>query len=521
MEIIKMKSTLAMLNDLFQHADGKETIRIYSRSRHEDHQVKWLLQEENLRKIIRRFPAGDLYLSFNTFKNTGKSGSAAKDALFNVYNFCIDVDYKAGIDRNVPVEQAISCITELWNHSIGNLIPMPSYIEYGNQFRLIYCIKGHLGTDRQFQAIELVAKKIVHALNSYSDFDFHAEMQPLSSYIRFPGSINMKKNTGQPAIQFMKVCPVIDGYEIDMDARKTLGEYMDEVLGEWEKPGWYEQWKKSDKKKKHIRSLKELNHSRMEDITKIQRYYIKEGEIGYRDKLCFAYYIHAKQYFDKPEDAINALAKFNQAFPHPLSDGKLQNCICTAVRKNYSIKSTTLLDFLSITPELADELGLNLRTKASGNADYCRAYRLRKKKAKKKKGQLRCQKTKKVKKSIVSMRKHRVPTSRIAAALGLSTKTVERYISVLMKEGRLLRMSVVKKCEEIINSKKETHIPYPTAGTGSPDQRGDQLQAFAKSIETIGRAYTSACMSGKSEAQFFREMELFDAAYQASWLGEE
>lgn len=509
-----MKSTMSVLKDLFKHANKKEAIRIYSKSRnrHEDHQIKWLLQEENLQKTIKRFPAGDLYISFNTFKNTGhkkKSGSAARNALFNVYNFCIDVDYKTGTDRNVPVEQAISCITGLWDSSLGNLIPMPSYIEYGNQFRLIYCIKGHLGTERQFRAVELVAKRIVHILNSCPDFDFHAEIQPLNSYIRFPGSINMKKNilhhspdAARPVIRFMKVRPVIDGYEIDMDPRKTLGEFMDEVLGDWEKPDWYEKWKGSDKKekKKHIGSLKELNGSRMENIKKIQEYYIKEGEIGWRNKLCFAYFIHAKQYFDAPEAASAALCDFNQAFSHPLSDGKLQNCICTAIHKDYRMKSATLLDFLSITSELADTLQLNLRANASsGNVDYCRAYRIRQKKAKKRRGQMRSQKTEKIKKNIIAMRKHQVSAGRIAAVLGLSTKTVERYISVLMKEGRLLRMKVVQKCDEIINSKKEA-------------QGNEFLRTFVGSIETVGRAFTA---SGKTEAQLIREMELFNAAYRA------
>ncbi len=509
---IREENTLSVLNDLFQYADKKETVRIYSRNRHENHQVKWLLQGENLQKTIRRFPAGDLYISFNTFKNTSrKAKSATKNALFNVYNFCIDVDYKAGIDRNVPIEQAIFCITELWNSSFGNSIPMPSYIEYGNQFRLIYCIKGHLGTERQFQAIELVAKKIVHILNSCPDFDYHAEMQPLNSYIRFPGSFNMKKNAEQPIIRFMKVCPVIDGYEIDMDTRRTLGEYMDEVLGEWEKPDWYEQWQKSDKKKKkkHTRSLKELNHSRMEDITKIQKYYIKEGEIGHRDKLCFAYYLHAKHYFDKPDAAIAALHAFNQAFPCPLSDGKLENCICTAIHKNYRMKSTTLLEFLDITSELADVLGLNLTTSVN-NADRCKAYRIRQKKAKKRRGQLRSQKTEKIKKNIIAMRKHRVPTGRIAVTLGLSIKTVERYIAVLIKERRLLKMKVVKKCDEIIQSKqKDSTVP------SSEEEKF--LRDFVRSVEIIGRA----CTSEKTEAQIVRELELFDAAYRVSGLAGE
>ncbi len=503
MEIREMENTMSVLNDLFRGADKKESIRIFSKSRnrYENHQVKWLLQEENLRNTIRRFPAGDLYISFNTFKNTGrikKRGSAARDTLFNVYNFCIDVDYKAGIDRNMPVEEAISCITALWDDSFGNSIPMSSYIEYGNQFRLIYSIKGHLGTESQFRAIELVAKRIVHTLNSYPDFDFHAEMQPLSSYIRFPGSINRKRSAGQPVIRFMKVCPVIDGEAIDIDTKKTLGEYMEEVLDPWEKPAWYEKWQKRDKKKKkkHTRSLKELNHSRMEDIAKIQRYYIKEGEIGYRSKLCFAYFIHAKKYFDNREAATSALSDFNQAFPHPLSEGKLRNCICTAIHKDYRMKNATLLEFLGITEELAELLELNLRENAVNNAEHCKAYRMRKKKAKKRKGQLRSQKTERLKKSIIAMRKRRVCAEKMAIALGLSVKTVERYVSALMKEGRILKMKVVKKCDKVIGSKKEA-------------QGEEFLQAFVEAVGTIGRT----CMkSDKTEAQLIREMDLFDAA---------
>ncbi len=508
MEILDMTSTMNILKDLFRYAEKRETVRIYSKSsrRYENHQVCWLLQEANLRKILKQFPNRDLYISFNTFKNTGKNtrkdGSASRKALFNAYNFCIDVDYKAGRDRNVPVEDAVAAIYELFSQPFGNEIPMPSYIEYGNQFRLIYCIEGHLSSERQFKAIDLVAKKIADALNSYPDFDFHAETQPLSSFIRFPGSINGKCREDAPVIQFSKIFMAKNGYEIDIRTRRTLSEYMDTVLGDWEKPEWYEKWKKTrkNKMKKHARSLKELNRSRMEDIIKIRSHIVQDGEIGYRNKLCFAFFIHAKQYFEFLDDALEALNRFNSEFSCPLPDGKLRNCICTAIHKDYYIKNATLLQFLDITEDLAAELKLNLATNASCNADYCKKYRNKKKKEKKKAGMLRSQQTARIKNTIVAMRRKNCRTENIMHVLGLSRKSVERYISTLIQERRLLKMKVAKKCQDIIESRKELS--------------GEEfIQAFASAVETVGKIYAT---SDKSEQEWIYELSLFDKACRAS-----
>lgn len=516
MEIQDMDSAMGILRDLFQSAKKKETVRIFSKSggRHEDHQVRWLLQEGNLRKALARFPGEDLYISFNTFKNSGekagKPGRASRDALFNVYNFCIDVDYKAGRDRDVPVRDAVAAVWELFGQPFGNEIPMPAYIEYGNQFRLIYCLEGHLSSERQWGAIELVARKIVQALNDYEDFDFHAETQPLTSYIRFPGSVNAKDKRHAPAVRFIKTFLSKDGCEIDIPARRTLGEYMDIVLGEWERPDWYEQWKKAEKRsgkapaasKRRARSLKELNHSRMEDIVKIRNHVIQHGEVGYRDKLCFAYFIHAKQYFECPGEALQALRRFNAGFSLPLSDAGLKNCVCTALRKDYRMRSARLLEFLGITEDLAAALRLDLATSASSNAECCRRHRRKKKKARKRTGMLRSQKTARIKNAIVAMRKKGCRTESIMHALGLSRKSAERYITILIKEGRILKMKVARKCQDIIESRKES--------SGQ-----EFLQAFASAVILAGKTYAA---SGKSEQEWVYELSLFDKACRASGM---
>lgn len=514
MEILDMENAMNILRDLFRYAEKKEAVRIFSKSAgwHEDHQVRWLLQEGNLRKALRKFPGEDLYISFNTFKNAGgKQGRASKDALFNVYNFCIDVDYKAGRDRDVSVRDAVAAVCELFGHPFGNEIPMPSYIEYGNQFRLIYCLDGHLSSEKQWGAIELVARRIVQALNDYEGFDFHAETQPLTSYIRFPGSTNAKERHHAPTIQFIRTFMAKDGCKIDIPTRRTLGEYMDIVLGDWEKPGWYDQWKKeggrqvSASGRRRTRSLKELNHSRMEDIVKIRNHIIQNGEVGYRDKLCFAYFIHAKKYFECLDDALHALSRFNAGFTFPLSDAKLKNCICTAIRKDYCIKNATLLEFLGITEDLAAILKLNLAKNASCNADYCRKHRRKKRKARKRAGMLRSQKTARMKDAIVAMRRKNCRTESIMHALGLNRKSVERYITILIKERRLLKMKVAKKCRDVIESRKE-----PSGMEFFKESASAVETAASQSFS--GKIYAA---SDKSRQEWIYELNLFDKACRA------
>ena len=524
-EFIKNTPELKMvLSDIFKGAVKSENVKLWSKGNNhtEFHQIGWLLQDDHLDTVLKHFSANDLYISFNTFKafskrKKKKKGSKRMD-LFNVYAFCIDVDYKAGSDHNISVLDAVSHIKLLFNQSWDNIIPCPAYIEYGNQFRLIYLLDGHLSTQKQFNAIDLVAKKIVSAINSYDGFDFHAETQPLNSFIRVAGSYNTK-NISTPVWTgkmewdeefndykyiFDNTCPVIHyekayitdscGYPVGIETRKTLGEYMEEVLGDWEKPLWYDTWKKSANSKKKVYSLSGLNFSRMNDINIIREYMQKTyGPKGYRAKLCFTYFIHAKLYFNDISEAYQATEAFNNSLTLPLTSSQLKNALCSAIHNNYTIKSDTILKMFGISEEKAKELSLQLALRHSDNKRYCKEYRQRQKIKKAKKGiKTKKQIIEKHKKTIIKLRKRHQNNKKIQNSLEISKKTMERYITQLIKAGRILSAKLHKKAEKVIEQKKEI-------------AEEDFLQKVASACVKIGQA-----VEEKGENAFISEMLLFD-----------
>lgn len=464
-----------LFNSIFEQATGTELVKFWSPAiaKQEFHQVSWLKKANNLAKVLTGFPKEDVYMSFNTFKNKVNLTGTRND-IFNCYAFCIDVDYKLGRDKSASVEEAICAIRELYHDN--SIIPVPYYIEYGNQFRLIYLLDGHVSGKKQMQALDLVQKRLVAKINQYPVFDFCAETQGLQSFIRLPGSYNTKnakanKITYKWNNQLQAYCidwtaaykeiKIIeedeldhDGWALDTPKRKTLMDYMDIVLGEWEKPAWYSAWKKQSKKKKHHHSCKELNISRIRDIQTIQEYYKQNhAEIGHRNQLCFAFYIHAKLLYCNMDKVWVALWQFNDNFNSPLSEKKLQNCICTAIHKNYYMKTSTLMEKLGVTKELGEDLNLQcLQPKIKNNAAYCKKY-YAKKKLNAKQKQLE-----KEKKTIIALKKKYKTNKTIAHILHISEKKVERLVSGLIKERKLWSAKILKQFQIIRDFQTWTYL---------------------------------------------------------------
>lgn len=503
------------LSDLYAFASKKESVLFWDKANNirEFHRVDWLLKPGNLTKVLSHFGTDDLYLSFNTFRNK-KGVTAAYRQLFNAYAFCIDVDYKRGKDKNIPVTEAIAAMKELFGRDFGSVIPAPSYIEYSNQFRLIYLLNGHASGEKQFKALNLVAKRMVEAINRYPDFDFCAETQGLHSFLRIPGSVNTK-NCQRPRfegyrwdekqqdwiasfhgcgdiVQIEKV-GTDSRYPVDLETRLTLSEYMEEVLGAWEQPVWYREWKKTPVKKAPSSDLAALNQSRMDDIIKIQKQKISEnGAQNFRDKLCFAYFIHAKQYFHEETAAIEAVRNFNSRFPIPLKETELRSTISSARHKHYTMKNSTLLNFLDISVEQAKGLKLSLSHKnPAKNKDYCKAYRDKKRKTLYRAGKTKEQQIQKRKNTIVKLRKKKKTNKQIYSSLKITPKTLERYLSQLIKEHRILSKKFQKKATAIMEQKKSNE---------------SFAETFCHNIEFVAKTM----MGLDSETTFWEEMALLD-----------
>ena len=496
---MNVHKTYELFMKIFQDAAGSELIKVWSKAtkKPQFHQVAYLKEFHSFNKVFSSFPDEDVYFSFSSFKNR-KQGKARVCDLFNTYAFCVDVDYKRGRNADCTVEEAIMHL------SLVNGFLRPAYIEYGNQFRLIYLLKGHVSGTKQMSAITTVMNHLVKQLNSYQGFDFCAEPQGLNTFIRVAGTRNTKQPLSPKTAWvwddslndyvFKVDYPIVSYYELDGEAsRKTLSEYMNTVLGEFQKPAWYDAWKNSPKKKqKNIsHSLDSLNRARLRDIDLLQNHFNASGSaLGYRDKLCFLHFVHAKLLYGNNEQAWDSMVSFNQNFLNPMLDKELTNVVSSAIYKNYKYSNDSFAIFLGLDEDLIANLDLSIgKTCSLKNKEYCRKYYAKKRKtAKTKKSQIQ-----KREKSIIKLRKKKKTNAEICASLRIPMKTLERSLTKLMKEHRILSKKFTKKCEDFIEKKKES---------------SDFAKTFSEHCTLIGQAATSV-----GEDKLFSELAWFDELY--------
>ena len=457
-----VRSTYELFTSIFKDAAGAELVKVWSKAaaKPQFHQVSYLKAYCNFEKVFSSFPDEDVYFSFSSFKNR-KHGKARICDLFNVYAFCVDVDYKCGRNAACAIEEAVMHL------SLVDGFLRPAYIEYGNQFRLIYLIQGHLSGSKQFSGITTVLNALVKQLNAYQEFDFCAEAQGLNTFVRAAGTYNTKQplspeakwvwDDAQSDYVFKVDYPVVSYYELDGESsRKTLSEYMDIVLGEFDRPAWYNSWKNSAKKKQKrvSHSLNSLNQARLHDIDVLQRHFdTSVSTTGYRDKLCFLHFVHAKLLYGNNEQAWDSMVKFNQNFRNPMLGKELKNVVASAIYKQYKYSNDSFAIFLGLDADLISSLDLSIGKKCSlKNKEYCRRYYAKKKKTMKtKKDQIQ-----KREKSIIKLRKKKKTNAQICASLRLSMKTLERSLTKLIKEHRILSKKFTKKCKDLIEKKKES-----------------------------------------------------------------
>ena len=447
---------------IFADASDVELVKVWSKTNDkcEFHKVSYLKSLSHFKRVLSQFPSEDTYISFNSFKNR-KKGRATMNDLFNVYAFCVDVDYKRGKDSDCDIREAIA------QAILSDGFLRPAYIEYGNQFRLVYLLKGHLSGKKQFEAISLVARRLVETLNKNKDFDFCAEYQGLNSFIRVAGSVNTKassdKQKGAWVYKDGDFCysptayPTISYLEIDGESsRKTLSEYMDIVLGEFKQPDWYESWKKSSKQQtQKVASSQTLNRKRLDDIDILRDYFCaNRGDTGFRDKLCFLHYIHAKLLYGSDEKAWDSLCVFNAGLTHPLLEKELNNCISSARTKRYTMTNSTFVKFLNLTDEelalLPISVGAGLK---EDNKEYCKRYYKKKRKTMVSKKS----KIERKKQSILKLRKQKKTNRQICSSLHMTPKTLERYVSDLIREHKLWLINLLLMLLTVQELKETRH----------------------------------------------------------------
>lgn len=316
-------------------------------------------------KILNSKDKEDLFISLNPFR-TMKSG--ARSNLFCINAMAVDVDYKK--KRIFKGLEPFQVSQLLEDEFFDKRIPTPTHIEYGNQIRLIYCVETCYIPKHKDNV--LILERRISEVFAEELKDFGAEKQNLESYYRVPQSINSKNGA---EINFLAY---------DNTIRYTLRELQELWLDKL--PKWYKRRKGRTKDKKKVVKLHNvytLNCNRLRNLEKIQAHLNSINESNLRARLCFLYrnfYLIKEKYQkgilteDDFKNAEKEMLRFNNNFKEPYRNHVIEVSTRSVNHTQYLYKNETLLNYLELTWEKCEELGLESiykpKSREERNKDY-------------------------------------------------------------------------------------------------------------------------------------------------------
>ena len=336
---------------LLYDTDASAFVRWRNRSTKEyySYPVKSLLQEHKLYRILNSekwSSKEDLMYSLNVFKTMK---SASEENIFSIHAIAIDLDFKE-VER-LKEKKPIEIINLLEKNAFDKIIPIPNFIEYGNNIRLIYNLDRCYGTRPTKNLAKKLAKIIAERLD-----DWGGHYQPLTSYGRVIHSVNSKTK---------------DEVKVMYLDRKQY--YLKDLQDKWLEPldKWNPEWKcKSTRKKAKVINLNSntasfeqqakmirYNKNRIDDLFKIQRYFECDCK-GFREFLCFQVRNHAILAGMPSEDATQVLRQFVDRFKKPMYWNRIEGDTRNVERHQYTYKSETILKYVGIDEEEERLLGL-------------------------------------------------------------------------------------------------------------------------------------------------------------------
>ncbi|CDO04303.1 hypothetical protein BN988_02857 [Oceanobacillus picturae] len=399
---------------VFVHLLNKETGDTYyqpTESLKDSIKLSTILQSPRFNRNI------DLMYSLSTFKTMK---SATDENVYSIPLIQIDVDYrKIKQYKKMTPQQVWQIILE---EEVGKTIPHPSAIEYGHQLRLLYKIKDlyiKKGSEASKNIARRISKVFANRLSEYG-----AEYQPITSHGRILGSINSKDGS---TIK-MKVF----GHDFTIEGIKE--EWLDPL------PSWYLEWKSKQKKKGkiiHLHNTLTLNKKRLRDFFRIVDYF--DGDLDGRRFLCFMVRSHALLAGYSPDEAKDMMFELNERFKTPLKKSSIDQDTRNVERKQYAPKNQTILEHLSIPPQMEEKLQLQTIISAG---EKKRRNRVKKASQYREEvyGNLHISKRiliEEEKQKIINLLSQGVVKKDICIRLSIQPKTLQRRIRELKKEGRL------------------------------------------------------------------------------------
>lgn len=408
-----------------------------------------LRDKEKLEAVLnsRRFSLNNVYASIASYKTMQH---ATLDNILAVNALAVDADFTLypGQERISP-EDAIKAI----NLAVLEGFPEPTYIEYSRNMRLVYVLDHPyiIPSDRRKAEecrtfLKRVTKCLCDRLNEHTEqIHFNAEPQRLTSFIRIPFSVNKRTQGHYDYKRKLYIIDSTDKYTVNI---KLFGYKWDiQKLSEMVLPplfDGYEKWKQKNKSKEplkvvHIRPQGILTR-RLKELEELQR---RGYDKGYREKMCYFYWLTAIQAGQTEAEAIQSVKEFNSNFKIPLeehrllTDCKLSKYIdgrsgrqCEGWERRF--KDSTIREQLGLGTAEPDLFG----GKGMSNSDKCKRYYAKKQIENKIAGNTKKQQIENKLILVENLRKEGKTWQEVADALGVSLRTAKNYGERLKKQAQ-------------------------------------------------------------------------------------
>lgn len=401
-----------------------------------------LCDEVRLEAILdsRRFSLDNVYASMATYKTMKE---ATMGNILTVNALAIDADFtlQSG-QEEITTEEAINAL----HLAVLDGFPEPTYVECSRNMRLVYIFeKPYIIPQNKEKAeacrtfLKRVAICLSEELNRHSEvIHFNATPQRLTSFIRIPYSVNKRTYGHYDHDRKVFVIDVVHKYEVHTE---QFGDRWDiEKLSELALPPLfhgYKEWKQKSRQKKQnkVTYIKPqgIAERRLTELEELQR---RGYDVGYREKLCYLYWVTVRQTGKTEEEAIEAVKAYNSKFKIPLGEHRLltdckpSNYInlsgkqCEGWERHF--KDSTIREQLGLGMEEADLFG----GKGMSNAEACKRYYEKKIAGNTKQKQIE-QHVEEVKR----MREAGMKWKEIADVMGVSLRTAKKYGERLKKQN--------------------------------------------------------------------------------------
>ena len=296
----------------------------------------------------------DYYITANTVSGTNRT----MDGLFGLQNIVIDIDCH---DKDADTNELVSSFLWRAERDLWSTTPLPrpnSVVRTGRGVQLWWAIKPcHADCIFFYNRIKTGLMDHIDAMISeYSELDALSVDRTASSnavgYYRLPCTFNTaaKKYGTLQILHFERYdtkelsdvitpLPRKIGAERKFSAQKAIPMQECDVIV--------------------LHNNFTTGANRVMQLVKLRN--LRNNEVGSetRNNLCFSVYNALRMAYDHDE-AMVRLRAYNSGFKEPMTEAELQHTICTAARKGgYKYTNARLIEFLDITPEEQDAIGLH------------------------------------------------------------------------------------------------------------------------------------------------------------------